>query len=47
MADEAFNILESYLKTYLAKADIEVILNGDIANDFDDMQDADEDGLDF
>jgi len=47
MADEAFNILESYLKTYLAKADIEVILNGDIANDFNDMQDADDDGLDF
>lgn len=47
MADEAFNILESYLKTYLAKADIEVVLNGDIANDFNDMQDADEDGLDF
>jgi hypothetical protein len=47
MADEAFNILESYLKTYLAKADIEVVLNGDIANDFNDMQDADDDGLDF
>ena len=48
MADEAFNILESYLKTYLAKADIEVILNGDIANDFNDMQDAAiDDGLDF
>ncbi len=47
MADEAFNILESYLKTYLAKADIEVILKGDIANDFNDMQDADDDGLDF
>lgn len=47
MADEAFNILESYLKTYLAKADIEVVLNGDIANDFNDMQDAHEDGLDF
>ena len=47
MADEAFNILESYLKTYLAKADIEVVLHGDIANDFNDMQDADEDGLDF
>jgi hypothetical protein len=47
MADEAFNILESYLKTYLAKADIEVILNGDIANDFNDMQDADDDGLVF
>lgn len=47
MADEAFNILESYLKTYLAKADIDVVLNGDIANDFNDMQDADEDGLDF
>ena len=48
MADEAFNILESYLKTYLSKADIEVILNGDIANDFNDMQDADDDdGLDF
>ena len=47
MADEAFNILESYLKTYLAKADIDVVLNGDIANDFNDMQDADDDGLDF
>lgn len=48
MADEAFNILESYLKTYLAKADIDVILTGDIANDFNDMQDADDDdGLDF
>lgn len=47
MADEAFNVLESYLKTYLAKADIDVVLNGDIANDFNDMQDADEDGLDF
>ena len=48
MADEAFNILESYLKTYLAKADIEVVLNGDIANDFNDMQDAAiDDGLDF
>jgi hypothetical protein len=47
MADDAFNILESYLKTYLAKADIEVVLNGDIANDFNDMQDADDDGLDF
>jgi hypothetical protein len=47
MADEAFNILESYLKTYLAKADIEVVLNGDIANDFNDMQDAEDDGLDF
>jgi hypothetical protein len=47
MADEAFNILESYLKTYLAKADIDVVLQGDIANDFNDMQDADEDGLDF
>jgi len=43
MADEAFNILESYLKTYLAKADIDVVLNGDIANDFNDMQDADDD----
>lgn len=47
MADEAFNVLESYLKTYLAKADIDVVLNGDIANDFNDMQDADEDELDF
>ena len=47
MADEAFNILESYLKTYLAKADIEVVLNGDIAQNFNDMQDADDDGLDF
>ena len=48
MADEAFNILESYLKTYLAKADIDVVLNGDIANDFNDMQDAAiDDGLDF
>jgi hypothetical protein len=47
MADEAFNILESYLKTYLAKADIDVVLNGDIAQDFNDMQDADDDGLDF
>jgi hypothetical protein len=47
MADDAFNILESYLKTYLAKSDIEVVLNGDIANDFNDMQDADDDGLDF
>jgi hypothetical protein len=48
MADEAFNILESYLKTYLAKSDIDVVLNGDIANDFNDMQDAGiDDGLDF
>ena len=48
MADEAFNILESYLKTYLAKADIDVVLNGDIAQDFNDMQDADDDdGLVF
>jgi len=46
-ADEVFNVLESYLKTYLVKADIEVVLNGDIANDFNDMQDADDDGLDF
>jgi hypothetical protein len=47
-ADEVFNVLESYLKTYLVKADIEVVLNGDAAQDFNDMQDADDDdGLDF
>jgi hypothetical protein len=48
-ADECFDILESYLKTYLVKQDvndIEVVLNGDIANDFNESQEFDDD-LDF
>jgi hypothetical protein len=48
-ADECFDILEAYLKTYLVKQDvndIEVVLNGDIANDFNETQEAD-DELDF
>ena len=49
MADECFDTLESYLKTYLVKQDvndIEVVLNGDIANDFNESQESD-DELDF
>lgn len=51
-ADECFDILEAYLKTYLVKQDvndIEVVLNGDIANDFNETQEAAEydDDLDF
>ena len=51
-ADECFDILEAYLKTYLVKQDvnnIEVVLNGDIANDFNETQEASEfeDDLDF
>ena len=51
-ADECFDVLESYLKTYLIKKDIneiDVVLNGDIANDFNETQEADEfeDDLDF
>ena len=48
-ADDCFDTLEAYLKTYLVKQDvndIEVVLNGDIANDFNDSQEAD-DELDF
>jgi hypothetical protein len=52
MADECFDILEAYLKTYLVKQDvndIEVVLNGEIANDFNETQEASEfdDELDF
>jgi hypothetical protein len=52
MADECFDILEAYLKTYLVKKDIneiEVVLNGDIANDFNETQEAAEfdDELEF
>ena len=39
LADEAFNILETYLKTYLVKAEPSVILNGDASQNFNDMQD--------
>ena len=44
-ADECFNTLEAYLKTYLTKADIEVVLNGDNGQDFNNMQDLED--LDF
>ena len=52
MADNCFDILEAYLKTYLVKQDvndIEVVLNGDIANDFNETQEAAEyeDELEF
>jgi hypothetical protein len=43
MADEAFNILESYLKTYLAKAE-PAIVEEDESDDFEPTM---EDGLDF
>jgi hypothetical protein len=51
-ADECFDTLEAYLKTYLIKQDvneIEVVLNGDVANDFNDTQEAAEyqDELEF
>jgi hypothetical protein len=42
MADEAFNILESYLKTYLAKAEPAIVEEED-----DDFEPTMEDGLDF
>ena len=45
LADEAFNVLETYLKTYLVKAEPSVILNGDASQNFNDMQD--EEDLDF
>ena len=51
-ADECFDILEAYLKTYLVKQeinDIEVVLSGDAANDFNEKQEAEEyeDELEF
>lgn len=42
MADEAFNILESYLKTYLAKAEPAIV-----EEEEDDFEPTMEDGLDF
>ena len=42
MADEAFNILESYLKTYLAKAEPTIV-----EEEEDDFEPTMEDGLDF
>ena len=42
MADEAFNILESYLKTYLAKAEPTIVEEED-----DDFEPTMDDGLDF
>ena len=42
MADEAFNILESYLKTYLAKAEPVIVEEED-----DDFEPTVDDGLDF
>ena len=42
MADEAFNILESYLKTYLAKAEPAIVEEED-----DDFEPTMDDGLDF
>ena len=42
MADEAFNILESYLKTYLAKAEPTIV-----EEEEDDFEPTMDDGLDF
>jgi hypothetical protein len=42
MADEAFNILESYLKTYLAKAEPSIV-----EEEEDDFEPTMDDGLDF
>ena len=42
MADEAFNILESYLKTYLAKAEPSIV-----EEEEDDFEPTIDDGLDF
>jgi hypothetical protein len=42
MADEAFNILESYLKTYLAKAEPTIV-----EEEEDDLEPTVDDGLDF
>jgi hypothetical protein len=42
LADEAFNILESYLKTYLAKAEPAIV-----EEDEDDFEPTIDDGLDF
>ena len=52
MADNCFDTLEAYLKTYLVKQDvneIEVVLNGDMANDFNETQESAEyeDELEF
>ena len=47
-ADGCFDILEAYLKAYLVKSEPEVTLHGDLANDFNETQEASEhDELEF